>query len=840
MKLLNKKICTVILAVFALVCFTLFATTAFRANAAVGQAEIPVYRVTVQKQLLADARSMTNRIPISKDAQKVTFEYTPIVSTGTGNYNALMAFSGENQNTGATVASSFGTGYGVPNGTNWVDQLAKVGRVYTIEFDMVNLTATWYSTLADGTGKTIIRENAKLSNPDLTVNYVGFAYGSTNIDQDGDGKLSDAELDLAWYAELDVRCFDDKGRDLQVCSMQGSIWVDGITEKPLGNATLASFDKEDYMLDNNSGGVGEMAHSTSVLSVVDAKTTGGIGASGGVLEIKKPPQPATFSIQMGRVLTAEDIAKGGSVVIRVWSQHNSAYLYGCSMYPFLMDKSGRFNPSALSKEYFQEIMNIGNQSNFMDLEIPNEDLLLFCDEDGSFRGLSFWMGAWEGATYTVYIDEIYYKLPVTVNLYDQNGGSLGSKTVNSGASLSEQFSVIIPDVAGKEFIGWTKTLGGTDYYNVEEIGYADATLNLYASYGAPVTNKNSYIGVYANAESGKFFQLAADGEIIDATDAIDYSTYKLTQDAVIFDGETAGVLDGYTITINGVDFVKQEQAYSVVYKILGEEYESIIVPAGYKAIDFEYETEDFVFGGWKNGETIFDFDSGVSENIVLEADLTINEIALEEYVIYENAYYSSETNIIYIVKAPDADGARKLVKVESGVATDVGEYQITKSNKLLIGQKLYEFRPMKTVSSSTGEKYVGPLEIVVDGVDYWIFNKTFTVTVHYDASRMETFEIDASDNFLFNAPETPSKTGYTFKGWRLGNGQKYEFDKAVTSELEIYAIMQYENAKTASAKDDGCGSSISGGNVAVIAVVLVLVSVVIIKQRKMSKNGKAN
>ncbi len=840
MKHLNKKICTVILAVFALVCFTLFATTAIITNAAVGQAEIPVYRVTVQKQYLADARTMTNRIPISSDAQKVTFEYTPIVSTGTGNYNALMAFSGENQNTGATVSAAFGGGYGVPNGTNWVEQLAKVGRIYTIEFDMVNRTATWYSTLVDGTGKTIIRENAELSNSNLTVNYVGFSYGSTNIDQDGNERISEAELNLAWYAELDVRCFDDKGRDLQVCSMQGSIWVDGITEKPLGNATLASFDKEDYMLNNNSGGVGEMAHSTSVLSVVDAKTTGGVGASGGVLEIKKPPQPAAFSIQMGRVLTAADIAKGGSVIIRVWSQHNSAYLYGCGIYPFVMDKSGRFNSSALSKEYFREIMNIGNQGNFMDLEIPNEDLLLFCDDDGCFRGLSFWMGAWEGATYTVYIDEIYYKLPVTVNLHDQNGDSLGSKTVNSGASLSDQFSVIIPDVAGKEFIGWTKTLGGTDFYNVEEIGYADATLNLYASYSVPVTNIDSYIGVYANADSGKFFQLAVDGEIIDATNAINYDTYKLTQDVVIFDGETVGTLDEYTITIDGINFVKQEQAHNVVYKILGEEYENIIVPTGYKAIDFEYETEDFIFGGWKNGEIIFDFDSGVSADIVLEADLTINEIASEEYEIYENAYYSSKTNIIYIVKAPNADGTRKLVKIENGQAIDVGEYKITKSNKLFIGQELYEFKPMKTVSSSTGEKHVGPLEIVVEGIDYWIFNKTFTVTVHYDSERVETFEVDASDNFLFEAPETPSKTGYTFKGWRLGNGEKYEFDKAITSELEIYAIMQYGKANTATAKDDGCGSSINGGNVAIIAVVLVLVGIVIIKQRKTDKNGKAN
>ena len=153
-----------------------------------------------------------------------------------------------------------------------------------------------------------------------------------------------------------------------------------------------------------------------------------------------------------------------------------------------------------------------------------------------------------------------------------------------------------------------------------------------------------------------------------------------------------------------------------------------------------------------------------------------------------------------------------MVKVENGSASTVGEYKITKSNKLIVGQDLYEFRPMKTSSSSQGDKYVGPLEIVIDGVDYWIFNKTFTVTIHYDNERKETFEVGAEDNFLFDVPDAPSKEGYTFKGWRLGNGQEYKFDQAVTRELEIYAIMQYDNVVEGSAKD-GCFASISSGNV---------------------------
>ena len=182
---LGKKVCTVILAALATVCFTFFATTAFKANASAEQTEIPVYRVTIEKQYLGDARTMTNRIPISSDAEKVTLEYTPIVSNGTGNYHCLMAFSGENQNTGAAVSSAFGTSSGAPNGTAWVNELAKVGRVYTIEVDMVNLTANWYSTNLDGTGKATHRNNVAIGNPDLTVNYIGFSYASSDIDADG-------------------------------------------------------------------------------------------------------------------------------------------------------------------------------------------------------------------------------------------------------------------------------------------------------------------------------------------------------------------------------------------------------------------------------------------------------------------------------------------------------------------------------------------------------------------------------------------------------------------------------------------------------------------------------
>ena len=835
MKQLSKKVYTAILALLAGICFMSFAMTASVAKA--DQTEIPVYRVTIERQYLGDARSMTNRIPISKDAEKVTLEYTPIVSNGTGNYNALKAFSGENQNTGATVSSSFGTDYGVPNGTNWVSELARVGRVYTIEVDMVNLTADWFYTAVGETEKHYIRQDAKLSNPDLTVNYIGFAFASSDIDQDGNNKITDAELAKAWYAELDVRCFDDKGRDLQVCSMQGGMWVDGITEKPNGYATLASFDKNDYFLNNNAWGVAEMAHSKTILSVVNADEVGGSGANGGVLEIKKPPQPASFSIQMGRVLTAEDIAKGGSVVIRVWSQHNDSYLYGCDLAPFDMDQRG-FDVSTLSKEYFREIMNIGNQNSFKDLEIPNEDLLKFCDKDGNFKGFSFWMGAWESANYTVYIDEIFYKLPVNVNLYDQNGTLLDSKQVNSGYSLNDQISVNIPEVAGKEFIGWTNTLGGEDYYNVNEIGYESQTLNLYASYGTPVSNVNDYIGVYANEESGKFFQLAQDGKVIDETGATNFTSYQLSQSVVLFDGESVASLDGYTINIGGKDFVKQEKAYIVEYKILGTTYKSIVVPEGYNTIEYEYETEDFIFGGWKSGEQFFDFATTIDSDLILSADLEVNEIAIEEYASYQNTYYSSQTGIIYIVKSADENGVCNLVKVENGSVSTVGEYKITKSNKLIVGQDLYEFRPMKTSSSSQGEMYVGPLEIVIDGVDYWIFNKTFTVTVHYDEERIETFEVGVEENFLFYEPNAPEKDGYTFKGWRLGDGQEYKFDQAITRELEIYAIMQYDNVVEGNAKD-GCFASISSGNVITLISALALVALVILKQRKINKNGNA-
>ena len=746
MKLLNKKLFTIVLATVAIVCFSLFASTV-KVNAS-SEVNVPYYTVTIEAQVRTDARTLTNRIPISSDATKVVFEYEPLESSGTGNYYAIVGRSGEDQGTNATVAGTFGIGYGVPNGSAWISKWAIKDAVYTLEFDLVNRTADMYVLKPGATDVEYYFQDQAFSQPNLSINYVGFAYGATDVNE--------ATVNNAWQSKLKVRCYDDKGRDLQVAPMEGTVWIDGLSKPSAQSATLSSFDTNDYVLNSTAIGVGEMALTTSVVNVIDAENVAASGASGKVLSIKTPPAHASFAIQFGRILTKADIEKGGSLVLRVWSEHNNTYLYGCNIAPYDIDARDVdrvYTKITFEKAYFQEIMNIGNAGvEFVDLEISGDDLLKLCDDDGNVKGIAFWMGgtaAWGGANYTVYIDDIYYKVPVELKLHDATGRELVSKTVYSGASLNEQCSVIVPEVAGKEFVGWTKTLNGQDYYDVSEIGYADANLSLYASFNSPVADESAYVGVYANAESGKYFELLSDGSVLDITGAVEFSKYKVTQGIVLFDDTTVATEEDFVINVGGVQYAKAEQAHKVNFNVLGKSYKTITVPNGYKAIQFEYDTTDFVFGGWKIGEELFDFNSQITSDLILEAALTVNEIAKEDYAEYQNAYYSSKTGIVYIVKAPDETGARKFVKVENGQVSVVGDYVITKNDKLFVNDNLYDFEPMNT-TASTGEKYVGPLEIIVDGVDYWIFNREFTVTVHYNDAEntVETYKVNSDDNFM--------------------------------------------------------------------------------------------
>ena len=75
-------------------------------------------------------------------------------------------------------------------------------------------------------------------------------------------------------------------------------------------------------------------------------------------------------------------------------------------------------------------------------------------------------------------------------------------------------------------------------------------------------------------------------------------------------------------------------------------------------------------------------------------------------------------------------------------------------------------------------------------------------TIHFDHTNVEGFNIefisDSGGSFIAsveygqpllepNAKDNPKKEGYTFLGWYLENGEKYDFSKPVFEEFELYA-----------------------------------------------------
>lgn len=817
MKTIMNKVAVLILSVVSALCFTFaiesLSTVNVRADVADG---VPTYQVTI-KPVLASAGSLTTRLAPSEDAETVTFEYYVREDyTGASNYFNIVAANEDGSTFGYVNASGGAGGYGPANFGFTKNTYIRI--VYNLE----NNTVTW-SESNNGTNYNNKHEwvNAPLSD-NATGNIIryGISFGSS-IATAADWQS------VAMNGTFDVKCYDNLGKDLQVMSLSLPVWIDGVIAEPDKMAALTTMSERDAFIHNGTiryGTTDRHMGSTDKVYLTQSEELTALGADGSVLAATMPQYSSTFVVQFGRTLTASDIAKGGSLVIRAMANDVIGNVKDCLMYRY--DMHGGLTNVELSENYMSKIKTDA----FTDIEIKAEDLAKLADSDGEVKGLRFWLGgknAWPNADYTIYIDEVYYKAPVKVNLFDKNGDSLGANIdMYSGLSLESQTNIIHPEVQGFVPFGWTTSIDGTNFYDVKQLGYSENAINLYAKYvEAPTEN---YAGVYANSQNGKYFELTSDGKVVDTFGVTNFDTYQSGKGVLLFDKVNYKEVKDNSIIVGG-QYVKQQSVYTVTYKVKGADFATIKVPEGYVAPDYKTKVEDYVFNGWELGNDKYTF-NGVTENIVLNADIEIDAIAEgDAYNEYERAYYSGETGIIYIVKDL-ADGKRYLTKVENGTAENVGEYLITKSNKLYVGGKFYSFAPMTINNAAGSSVYVGPLSVIIDGAVYWQFERSFSFTIHYNNAgenqeQTDTvLTIDKTKNFAVDKPQDPVREGYTFKGWVLGDGTAYNFDKTITDDVEIYATWE-NNAEYTSG---GCGSMVSGGNMVITAAAITLLGAVVI------------
>ncbi len=798
----------VVLFVAAVFCFAVSHAFTVNVRAAADGDNMPSYRVSIPAHEFVDVRYFTSRYDAADGATEIILEYKVIESDGKHNVFGLSAFDDK-----GTKADFYSEIVGPVAALNKYYDVNVSKYVATYKLDGTYASLVSYDS--QGGATTLIETGVDIEGSQmygkepLTVSKAGILYGS-----------------YAWEAAFDVKCYDDTGKDLGITSGRGNIYVDGMISEPYGAASLTSFSENDALISNGSLNLTPKGLDESVVYFTESDELESRGAQGSVLAIERPDEiNSAVAVQFGRTLTAEDIALGGDLVVRAWVYAPDGWTENCRAFPF--DADGTTDMSNPSPVIFEHLTHATyNAGVFIDIVIENEDLSLLTDKEGDIKGLQLSIGDFGTnagtADWTFYFDEIFYVRPVTVNFFDADGEKIATEQLNSGYSIEEQTDVVPPEIDGKVAVGWTLSSDGSGFYDSSEIGYKESEINLYAKYLTP-TESDEFYGCYASENNGKYFFLNSDGSITDDVDALEYSTFVAGADGtILFDGRSAAAVVSGVLTVGGVEYEKQDTVFSVEYRLEDKLYAQINVPEGFSALELVLDQTDFNFNCWTADGEEYDF-GAVTKDIILTADMTVNEISSDGYEDFLNAYLNEDSNIIYIV-SENGEGY-ELIKVENGAAQSVGQCKVTAGFKLYVEGNIYSFEPI-----SIGDNYVGPLSLEIDGDVYWIIPDEYTVTLHYNDAekKTDTFTVTKEDNYLFAKPQDPTRDGYTFKGWALGTGEIYNFDSAVTREIELYAVWENNTEYTGS----GCDSSLGGAGLIAGAVLLSVAAVIIYKKNR--------
>jgi len=263
----------------------------------------------------------------------------------------------------------------------------------------------------------------------------------------------------------------------------------------------------------------------------------------------------------------------------------------------------------------------------------------------------------------------------------------------------------------------------------------------------------------------------------------------------------------------------------------------------------------YTFGGWYNGETVFNFETAVTAAVTLKAKWTATEYSIT-YNVGEGknaesnpSKYTIESNDITLANptapasapafvawhADKADGEKVI-----GVAIKKG----STGNKVFVAE--FTTKTVYTVTYYEGETVIGT-ESVVEGekaagkanvtgktlvgwytdkeltkaadltqpvtknISYYGKFQATTYTVTFDSDGGSTVaSATVSHGSKVTKPADPTKDGYVFGGWYAGE-TAYDFDKAVTGALTLKAKWNSNNV-TVTFDSDG-GSAVASATV---------------------------
>ncbi|MBQ8291849.1 MAG: InlB B-repeat-containing protein [Clostridia bacterium] len=842
MKTSKKKFATAALSFVAgIACAAGFAFDGNETAVAVAaDVTVPAYSVDVSIEELGGNNMIVSRELPSENATSVTFEMkiNEIEQTGTRNpwmrasaINSTLATRDAEKNfyteTATGVGATIGNGLVDYGFYRWYFQRTwQVGWTHIFEFDFENNEYT--VTILNAEGEEYSPEKQKDS-LGADENGTAVKYPRTRervyenpYEQHFGLSMWTESVSDSWTGNFSVKCYDSTGKDLQVTtSSEGNVLrVTDVAQAPEETSVLSHFEKTDSLLFDHAAYRASNSTSSNNLSSTfggyasyinaDSAEVAGKGAQNGVLKYQVRQNTASTnilvgSVQLGRTLTKEQIAAGGTLNLRMYYAGKTDASFALALIPLT---SMANSPSV---DYTAPLFLLSGSGladaareadGFINVEIPAEHLAKIVDNNGDLSGFTIYSNRSDTSaeTVTIYLDKIFWAKEATVTFKDTSGADVKTETVKTGATLAE-LGITPPTVTvaeGQIQLGWTLTKDGEDYFGVNSV--IDGDVTLYAKTGAAADNYAGVKGTYYNAETGKYFTLNEDKTVVSGFDGMRFESYLLSYEGdVIFDGNVFATFDNDTITLDNVAYKKAATTYKVTFKADGETVAEYNVPAGASAYKVSDPTKAYhTFVSWNVGESAYGFSATVNADLTLTASFSFNET--KDYTKFITGYYNKETGVLYNLKAD-----KKAVKVVGGEKTEL-TYQITSTKDLLIDGKVFVF---------------GAQEFHAEGEKYVALKESYRVTLDYNGVKPNKvdFLVTAADDYLITNVEEVTREYYTFNGWKRANGETYDFNTPVSEVLYLTIDWKYNNVVTGTT-DEGCGSVV--GSAAVVVAVMAI------------------
>ena len=157
---------------------------------------------------------------------------------------------------------------------------------------------------------------------------------------------------------------------------------------------------------------------------------------------------------------------------------------------------------------------------------------------------------------------------------------------------------------------------------------------------------------------------------------------------------------------------------------------------------------------------------------------------LEDYSQCEAVYYCKGNDTFIALD----DECKAIRRVDNEQVSVIGTYSIREAVLTLNVSGVEETFDYvyKSLTDKDGNKYIRLSD-----------SKVTFVSSSVDGKVIETVEVTAADGYKLTEPSKPSREGRTFQYWKLGSGEKYDFDAVVTESLTLYAAWDGEDTYTA-------------------------------------------